>query len=217
MCFIIGTTFSGFSYVKYTDQLACTALDEVNVGSFSSNFAWDDNHLASCIYAKTPTALFYRTADDPDPLWGWSASNKATKKVYQPWQYQYRFKLRLADSHKDDPNIPPLPPGKTYLHVIADYLRIMRMHIQQVISKTGQITGAQDIKWCLTVPAQWSQKARADMHKAAEMAGMIRGAGADDNGGSIHALSLVLEPEAAGVFSLNKNVHPAAAAKLFVS
>ena len=66
-------------------------------------------------YPKTATALFYRDASDANPLWGWEARVQGIReKIQEPWQYQHRFKLHLADKHTlHGTSLPPLPPHKT--------------------------------------------------------------------------------------------------------
>ena len=112
-------------------------------------------------------------------LWGWHAKHQATVKQHEKWQYQYRFKLRLAHENFDadltQEDIPPLPPGKTTVDVIADFLRLMSVFILTTVQeKAAQAITKRDIKWCLTVPAQWTPKARAAMHRAAVLAGIVK-------------------------------------------
>ena len=58
-------------------------------------------------------------------------------------------------------------------------------------------------------------RARAAMHKAAVLTGMVNESPVD-SGGSIHPLLLVLEPEAASIFCLNRVANPEAQAMMFV-
>ncbi len=53
------------------------------------------------------------------------------------------------------------------------------------------------IRWALTVPAIWSEEAKAFMRKAAEVAGLVHPDGTDAD-----RLALVLEPEAAAISAL---------------
>ena len=190
-------------------------MAEMSLQDIISDFKWPGHELIGFTYPKTATCLFYASPEDKEPLFGWKALHASvTTKGAAAWQFQRRFKLHLAD--KPVSGLPPLPPGKTAIAVIADFLRLMNKFILESINKSQRDMTSRDIKYCLTIPAQWSQKARATMHHAAELAGMIRGADGTDNGGSIHPLSLVLEPEAAAVYALNKSVVGEAARELCV-
>ena len=56
------------------------------------------------------------------------------------------------------------------------------------------------VQWCLSVPAMWDEGAKSAMRTAAEMAGMVQGPHSKGTG-SPHDLIIVLEPEAAALFS----------------
>jgi hypothetical protein len=100
-------------------------------------------------YSKTITALFYRSAEDKEPLWGWAARKEAISTIdQQPWQYQTRFKLHLAD--EGEYALAPLPPGKNPLDLIADYLRALSKYA--FIKASGSfahlgVLRLKDIKW----------------------------------------------------------------------
>jgi hypothetical protein len=216
-----GTTFSGFAFTNYVDSKKASMTTD---GNISEMYAVTDGYPSfekiGFNYPKTSTSLFYKTPDDPDPLWGWDARYAwAQTKNQEPWQYQHRFKLHLA---KRDPSVPltdlpPLPPGKEPLDVIADYLRqISKFAMKTLKEKKLSDFKMKDVRWCLTIPAQWTQAARAAMIQAAEKAGMIRLPSSPDNGGSEFPLLLVLEPEAASVFCFNKVLNSAAAQKMYV-
>ena len=64
------------------------------------------------------------------------------------------------------------------------------------------------IRWALTVPAIWSEEAKAFMRKAAETAGLVHPDGTDAD-----RLALVLEPEAAAISAL-VSMEPAEAARV---
>jgi hypothetical protein len=221
----VGTTFSGFAWLYMTSEFTSANPQTVSLMHINNVYKYPGSELIPYPYGKTATSLFYTSAGDPTPLWGWTARYQATTQVAEPWQHQYRFKLRLANKNMDEnhaasEDIPPLPPGKTTVDVIADYLRAIATYAlepinAQALSAGGETITFKDIKWCLTVPAQWSMAARSAMHTAAKMAGMVRGEGAD-NGGSAFPLLLVLEPEAASVFCLNRVANPDAAEALYV-
>ncbi len=196
------------------------ALERISATDLLAVDQYPGHENINFAYPKTATALYYDTPDAP-PLWGWEAVVAAAQNKYEPWQYQTRFKLRLAQPRFDDAagaadEIPPLPPGKTTIQVIADYLHLISAFALEYMSRrTPQPLTNRDIKWCLTIPAIWSMAARTAMHTAAKQAGMVRGDG-PDNGGSPFDLLLVLEPEAASIYCLNKVAIDHAAKALYV-
>ena len=108
--------------------------------------------------------LFYESADDKNPLWGWEAKKRARnkKKPYEPWQHQQYFKLRLS-SRLTGIEIPDLPANKTVEEVIGDYLRLLVGHAVDKLKESlhgAQSVSQKDIRFCVTVPATWSQTAR---------------------------------------------------------
>jgi hypothetical protein len=155
------------------------------------------------------------------PLYGWGAF-KTVRDLSAPapeGSYQYRFKLRLAwQRERNDFNIPNLPPGKSTQDVITDYMQALSSSaLTQISQKIPGGVVMRDIKWCITVPANWGQSARTVMYRAAQLSGMIRPDDGPDNGGSRFPLVIVPEPEAAAVFFLNSSVHPESARQLYVT
>lgn len=72
------------------------------------------------------------------------------------------------------------------------------------LRRSGGVTVHPDqVQWCLTVPAMWSDAAKSTVRQAALRAGLIRQLNSD-------ALQLILEPEAAAlhVSSTGGNVRP---------
>jgi hypothetical protein len=217
-----GTTFSGFAWTTVIN--AGVGDQAFNVGQINSIDTYPDAKKLQFHYPKTATALFYETAGDANPHWGWKARLRAMDPVIaktakaQSWQYQFRFKLRLAGhTEHNDPNMPPLPEGCTSEDVIATYLRQMSAFALENFSK-GIMGGIKmsEVKWCLTVPAQWSQPLRVAMYRAAQKAGMIKNPDEPDNGGSPFPLVIVPEPEAASVYCFNRVVNPEAVQHVFV-
>lgn len=210
-----GTTFSGFSWTRYKPLR--DDVSQFNIGDVYTTVDYTDSKKTETHYPKTVTALYYKTPDS-EPLWGWPALLEAGScKDMQPWQYQTRFKLRLVGcDESNDANMPPLHPSHTAEKLIVDYLRCMKDFIIKTVSASAIINLAPtDLKWCLTVPAQWSPEARRATYQAAVKAGLVRDPNNPaDNGGSPHPLVIVLEPEAASIFCFNKIANPAVAADL---
>ncbi len=215
---IPGTTFSGFAYAKCSDTGVGGAIaTEVNISEiYTISEGYPGHEKVGLFYPKTSTSLFYRSEDDADPFWGWNARFAWEQtKGQQPWQYQHRFKLRLAGVADDE--IPPLPPGKSAEQVIADYLRQLSKFAMTILKERNLTDlSTKDVRWCLTIPAQWTEAGCISMMQACSLAGMIRLPGQIDNGGSEFPLMFVFEPEAASVFCFNRVANVAAAQRVFV-
>lgn len=95
--------------------------------------------------------------------------------------------------------IKTIPQGKKPVDLVADYLKALRMHTQVAIQQAYPESFAEQlgkdtpIRYCLTVPAVWSDKAKDLTLQAAKNAGMQSGN---------CKLRLISEPEAAGVHCL---------------
>ncbi|CAO3692254.1 unnamed protein product [Rhizopus microsporus] len=130
-------------------------------------------------YAKVPTCLYYK---NKNKVLGWGKGAKLLAlKPNQEGVFLQYFKLALVQ------NDIPLPDGKT-------------AYICEEIQKTrGFQNYRQDqYQYCLTVPAIWSDEAKALMRQAAIRAGMIT---ADD---PLERLKLISEPEAAAAYCENR-------------
>ncbi|GIQ87175.1 heat shock protein 70 family protein [Kipferlia bialata] len=91
-----------------------------------------------------------------------------------------------------------LPPGLDVVDVIGDYLRFMAQHVAEIVASKYEASGLtlDNVKWCLTVPAMWTPKAKSQMRQAAHRAGMIPDY-------DCPRLEFVLEPEAAAAYGLS--------------
>ncbi|KAI5794259.1 hypothetical protein DFH27DRAFT_565692 [Peziza echinospora] len=91
--------------------------------------------------------------------------------------------------------------GKTKrpVDIVTDYLRVLHAHLQYSLKKaypesvSEQFGNEIVLKYCLTVPALWSDKAKAMTIEAAKAAGMGQGR---------NEIRLVAEPEAAAIHCL---------------
>jgi len=126
-------------------------------------------------------------------------------------QYFTRFKLHLrskypGDIHVDQ-NIPPLPPNKTIVEVLADYLRYLLDCAASYIKEshpnghTLWISAKDDIYFVLSHPNGWEGKEQSRMRKAAVKAGLVP----DDSSGHSR-ISFVTEGEASLHFAIENCV-----------
>ena len=109
------------------------------------------------------------------------------------------FKMSLFRTEVPGSKQPQIKRGgrafDTY-PLVVQYLRWMKNLAVDGISRT--LTGAwkdQEVRWCLTIPAIWTNEAKGLMRQAAIDAGLI---GTESN--ESKRLNLVLEPEAAAVY-----------------
>ncbi|GIQ87358.1 heat shock protein 70 family protein [Kipferlia bialata] len=87
-----------------------------------------------------------------------------------------------------------LPPGRSLESVIGDYLRFLKQDVERVLMKQYDgILTLSNVQWCLSVPAMWTDRAKARMRQAAYLAGMIPDIDSP-------RLAFTLEPEAAAVY-----------------
>ena len=115
-----------------------------------------------------------------------------------------------GNTYIDPINLPPLPPGKSEIDVVADYLFKLRQAMRSQLQKTlGEVFNREErnIRYYLTVPAIWNDAGKAATRAAAIQAGFLR----DEND---NRLTLITEPEAAALFCskaglLNLKVHDA--------
>ncbi|KAI8372829.1 uncharacterized protein BYT42DRAFT_578166 [Radiomyces spectabilis] len=176
-----GTTYSGCSYAFAHD-------DEVY-----DIIKWPKH---SGFYAKVPTALYYKKDSSRLLDWGNGARLRSFKPV-QEGSLVHQFKLWLADDL--DNNIPPLLEHQSAVDAIADYLHHFHDHIMEELMRTfAQNYSPDQFRYCVTVPAIWSDKAKAAMREAVIKAGIIE---RDDDP---RRLVLVSEPEAAALYCEQK-------------
>jgi len=105
----------------------------------------------------------------------------------------------LRDDGAIDPRLPALPPGKSALNLIIDFLSNLWNYAKQQI--TREINAVADLDtadvW-LTVPAAWDAMGCQMMRDAAIAAGLVRSARAGDHEWR-ERLRIISEPEAAAV------------------
>ncbi|KAJ3358909.1 hypothetical protein GGF32_009920 [Allomyces javanicus] len=113
--------------------------------------------------------------------------------------YIDRFKLFLDDSRKQmDLAMEKLEAlGKDVVKVIADYLRALAEAIREFVAHIdpNKYWNPYHVRWCLTVPAMWSDAANSKMRKAMCTAGLIFSAESD-------RLDFCSEPMAGLLFEL---------------
>jgi len=182
-----GTTCSGFAFANKKD------LDKTTTPILNDYINWRDQPFA---FPKTSTSILYDHEGNVKK-WGWSADKH---KSSHPGDY-YVKNIKLYLDEELLPSLPNprtfLPPGKIVVDVIADYLRkLLEVLMDEIREKYGNDVSIDNVLFCLTVPAMWSDRAKHSMRVAAEKAGMVQSRYSQ-------RLILVLEPEAAAYYIMN--------------
>jgi len=157
-------------------------------------------------YPKTRTYLLSTAECQEIDSWGNAARRRYNfKRDQEPWKWFLlsRFKLFLNDPTRRQPDgkvIFTAPNGDQAVEfdlvtVIASYLKELTDYaLTQILGPQDDLDPSKDIKWVLTVPANWDDFAKGYMRQAAIAAGLIR-AGVDEK-----RLEFIAEPEAAACF-----------------
>ncbi|KAG0373282.1 hypothetical protein BGX24_011904 [Mortierella sp. AD032] len=173
-----GTTFSGCAYSYIPQDKTPKLISE-----------WPNQTM---YYAKTPTVSLYKKNKGKYEMSAWGGGSKL-KKGMQKSEYihLYKFKTHLDEAA----DLPPWKSPVTVPDAIADYLKAFHEYaageIEQQLAKRYT---RERFRYCLTVPAMWSDKAKGVMRRAAIQAGMINKNDKEDR------LMLVSEPEAAALY-----------------
>ena len=182
-----GTSRSGYAYAFRADQ------------QIVRNTNWANQPVP---YPKTLTQLLYQ--DSEAVAWGWSA-RRALEEMREAFDikkyYLFEsFKMALCGGANQIPSI--INNGKSFsvVQLVADYLRKLKeVVLKQMNHETGGYVNNEDILWCLTVPAIWTEPEKRLMRQAAQQAGLISESEFDQQ-----RLLLVLEPEAAAIYCQQK-------------
>lgn len=105
---------------------------------------------------------------------------------------------RLSFAQSDCRNIPP-PYHASPENLVTHYLRKLREHTVGILkTKLGSSFDTMKLEYVITVPAVWSDKAKATTLSCAEMAGP----------GEMSKIRIISEPEAAAIHALqSKSPH----------
>lgn len=141
----------------------------------------------------------YETAEDED----W---------IKAEW-FKLHLRPRSNATQEITGQLPPLPPGKSVLDVLADFLRYLFKCARTYIEETHAngvdlwLSVEKDIEFVLSHPNGWEGAQQTQMRKAAALAGLI-----PDNQGGYDRIAFVTEGEASLHFSI-RNGLPSSALK----
>lgn len=144
-------------------------------------------------YAKVPSLVYYRNKNGKLLDWGRGARLLSLRPDHDGTLIQY-FKLALISQDI------LLPSNKTHIDVIADYIKLFHDYVYEELQKTNLLHDYRQhqYRYCLTVPAIWTDVAKACMREAVIQAGLI------EHDDPLQRLELISEPEAAAAYCENK-------------
>ncbi|RIB06646.1 hypothetical protein C2G38_2046625 [Gigaspora rosea] len=177
-----GTTFSGFAYSnKINPETITNDTWPEQAGVFKTNtvLAYDDNlQLVAWGYPAL--------AQEPP-----KKRRALTKPQPKPVEL---FKLHLAGIKEEDK--PPLPPGLDAKKVITDYLHEMNKLILETLnSRWPGIRYPSQVRFVVSVPAEWHHEAKAIMRECMYSAGYLEHRASEN-------LEFTTEPEAAAIYCM---------------
>ncbi|KAG8215222.1 hypothetical protein J3R82DRAFT_8765 [Butyriboletus roseoflavus] len=182
-----GTTFSGVAYASA--RIASGAVQQI--------LHWPGSVET---FRKVPTCLLY---DEQGQVLAWGLEAKNASSMPGTLRCEW-FKLfleprALRDESAIDPRLPQIPPGKTAMNLIVDFLTCLWEYAKEEITREiGAVADLNAADVVVTCPAAWDAKGCDLMRAAAIEAGLVQSARAGD----IHwrdRLRIITEPEAAAV------------------
>lgn len=181
-----GTTYSGYAFsTRYDFQRNPT-------NTFLKQ--WVDP-TSSMMYNKTSTCILF-TKEKKFSKFGFDAEAKyldlILDKEQKDWYFFRRFKMSLYDIQSGDKELfleDEAGKAMPALIVFTESLRYLKQCLLDDARNQQTYLEINDIKWILTVPAIWSDPAKAFMRTAAVKAGI-----------DSDMLTIALEPEAAALY-----------------
>ncbi|RPB17468.1 actin-like ATPase domain-containing protein [Morchella conica CCBAS932] len=180
-----GTTFSGVAYI-----------DTAKPDDVISIMNWPGEPRN---FEKVPSEISYNAAGEVHK-WGYEINEKDEKLAWfklllDPTQYASKNSSTLSRTLG---LFPEGPQSKEPVHVVSDYLSCLRKHTLATLERSyGKVfMNAIPIKYTLTVPAMWTDTAKALTLDAAVGAGL----------GSRDEIELMSEPDAAAAWTLLKDL-----------
>jgi molecular chaperone DnaK (HSP70) len=198
-----GTSRSGYAYAFLEDR------------TIYGRTEWPGQQVPYC---KTLTDLLY-TPGGEAIAWGYEARRKLAelRKNHAARDYYFfsRFKMKLREGNKTADGPVENQNGRQFLvvNLISDYLRFIKdLALEEIRERTAGHLLNEEILWCLTVPAIWTDAEKYLMRQAARKAGLI---GTSDL--ESERLWLILEPEAAAIYCQERDkLHLSAGTRFIV-
>ncbi|MEV4513933.1 TIR domain-containing protein [Dactylosporangium sp. NPDC049525] len=189
-----GTHGTGFAYTLVTPD-----NDDPRTRQMVSRYDWPKAPVRG---AKTLSAVVVDR--DLQPVaWGyeaaelWQLNSPARREDLGLHGYASAFKAALSSRAElramaRSEGIVDLGSDRTLGRLIPSILRYMRDQTVAALGALDLRLTAEDIRWCLTVPAVWTDAQKLGLRRAAEEAGL----------GAADTIFVVTEPEAAAVYGI---------------
>ncbi|KAJ0417519.1 hypothetical protein BJY00DRAFT_325500 [Aspergillus carlsbadensis] len=153
---------------------------------------------------KTPSRIAYAAENGGRERWGYQVEPGMVAQSWTKLLLDRGTPLTRFDDALEEAagmGIFKLPPGKSAIQVVADYLskvydHILRSIAKQITEATLQIT---PLEFWFTVPAIWSDQAKDATLQAVRLAGFATRSGSVQD-----EINLITEPEAAAIAALRK-------------
>ncbi|KAF8150922.1 actin-like ATPase domain-containing protein [Crassisporium funariophilum] len=166
----LGTTCSGVAYGSSTHTN----------GQVRLVLNWPAMGLSET-FRKVPTCLLYDNRGGELLSWGFDAKNASLMSLYMRCQW---FKAFLDPSivrgESTDPHLPKLPPGKTGIDLVTDYLGCLWAYAQDEIRKDVASDAVDEANVWLLVPSDWDAKSCEIIREAGIAAGLVGSVGPRD-------------------------------------
>ncbi|KAL9101421.1 MAG: hypothetical protein Q9163_003313 [Psora crenata] len=179
-----GTTFSGVAWAQTRRPDVQTIIIQ-----------WPDSTtggLEGVSSDKVPTELRY---EQDQVRWGFQVDDYGLRHQWFKLDLDPTQSRGISDLSREYPDQHALPPGYSASSekLCADYLSALRTHTEEVLKHKlpASIIKTTPIEYIITVPAVWSDSAKAKTRSCAFLAGM----GKD--------LQIISEPEAAAIYALH--------------
>ncbi|KAI6046254.1 hypothetical protein EDC04DRAFT_2598079 [Pisolithus marmoratus] len=169
LAFDVGITYSGISY-SILDPGDSPVIN--NVTRFPAT-----DHVGG--NSKIPTIVYYDKEGNPRAF-GEEALQEAILERAEDEEWKLHLRPRNIPSfHVDDLDIPPLPPFKNAIDILADFLgylfRCARMYIEESHGNGRNVwtSFGDNIDFVLSHPNGWQGLQQAQIRRAAVQAGLV--------------------------------------------
>ncbi|KZP28413.1 hypothetical protein FIBSPDRAFT_1039543 [Athelia psychrophila] len=169
----IGTTFSGISYA-FLDPGEIPTIRGITRFPAQENVGPD---------SKIPSILYYDRQGKVRAVGAEALQESIIEQavddgwVKMEWWILHLRPKRLASSHVSDSDLPALPPNKTAVEVLSDFMKYLLHCAQKYITDTySEIwwnSVANNIDFVLTHPNGWEGTQQSEIRRAAVLAGLV--------------------------------------------
>ncbi|KAF8883232.1 hypothetical protein BD779DRAFT_878374 [Infundibulicybe gibba] len=172
LAFDIGTTYSGISY-SILDPGEIPEIRGVNRYPGQEHVGGD---------SKIPTVIYYDTDGKVCAVGAEATSEEMVDEASEnDWYKAEWFKMHLRPNNPTArrDNLPPLPPNKTVVEVMSDYMRYLH-HCAEIYIRETHPGGdalweslANNVNFVLSHPNGWEGAQQAQMRRAAILGGLV--------------------------------------------